>query len=46
MPKFEQVEYDPYLAQLRSLTGDHELSTAWTEGRALTMEQAIQFALN
>ena len=42
---FTDMEYDPYLAQLRSAEGQQELSSLWAEGWGLTLEQAIQLAL-
>jgi len=42
----ERIEYDQAAAQLRSLLAETEFNSLWAEGRALTIEQAIQFALN
>lgn len=42
----EQSEYDEHLARLRERMDDVGLKAEWAQGRALTMEQAIQFALD
>ncbi len=46
MTDYEQIEYDQSIAQLRAMLAEAEFNTLWAEGRAMTMEQAIQFALN
>ncbi len=46
MTDYEQDEYDKAVAQLRSLLKEPEFNSLWAEGGALTMEQAIEFALN
>ena len=45
MTDHERVEYDKEVALLRSLFNESDFSPLWTEGRALTMEQAIAYAL-
>jgi tetratricopeptide (TPR) repeat protein len=42
----ERVEYDQSMAQLRAMLAETEFNALWAEGRAMTMEQAIQFALD
>jgi predicted ATPase/class 3 adenylate cyclase len=42
----EQVEYDQAVAQVRSMLAEAEFIALWAEGRAMTMEQAIQIALD
>ncbi len=42
----EQIEYDQSVAQLRAMLPETEFNALWAEGRAMTMEQAIQFALD
>ena len=42
----ERVEYDQSMAQLRAMPAETEFNVLWAEGRAMTMEQAIQFALD
>jgi tetratricopeptide (TPR) repeat protein len=46
MTDYERVEYDQGVAQLRSSLNESEFNSLWAEGRVLTMDQAIQFALN
>jgi hypothetical protein len=41
----ERVEYDNSVAQLRSLLAEKDFNSLWADGRAMSMEQAIQFAL-
>ncbi len=41
----ERVEYDQSVVQLRSMLAETEFISLWAEGRAMTMEQAIQLAL-
>jgi hypothetical protein len=41
----EQVEYEQSIAQLRTMLPEAEFNILWAEGRAMTMEQAIEFAL-
>jgi predicted ATPase len=43
---YEQVEYDQSIAQLRAMLPEAEFNRLWAEGRAMTMEQAIQLALS
>jgi predicted ATPase len=45
MTPHERLEYERSVAQLRSKLAEAELKTYWEEGRALNMEQAVQFAL-
>jgi hypothetical protein len=42
----EQIEYDRSLAQLRPMLPEAEFNALWSEGRAMTMARAIQFALD
>jgi hypothetical protein len=41
----EQVEYDQAVANLRDMLPATEFAALWAEGRALTMGQAVQLAL-
>jgi non-specific serine/threonine protein kinase len=41
----EQAEYDHHLATLRAQMDEAALAKGWAAGQALTMEQAIAFAL-
>jgi hypothetical protein len=45
MTDYERVEYDQKVAQLRSLLAPVEFRALWAAGRAMSMEQAIEFAL-
>jgi len=46
MTDFEQIEYTRSVDQLRSMLTEEEFSSLWLEGHSMTMEQAIEFALN
>jgi len=46
MQEAERVEYDHAIIRLRTMLMEAELNSLWTEGRALSMEQAIKFALS
>ena len=46
MQDLEYVEYDNAIIRLRTMLMEAELNSLWTEGRALSMEQAIKFALS
>jgi hypothetical protein len=42
----ERSKYDQFMAQLRAtLVPEVEFNSFWAEGRAMTLEQAIQLAL-
>jgi predicted ATPase/class 3 adenylate cyclase len=41
----ERAEYDPHITQLRAMLTDVEFNALWAEGRSMTMEQAIDLAL-
>jgi predicted ATPase/class 3 adenylate cyclase len=41
----ERVEYDTEVARLRSMLNESDFKSLWSDGRALTMEQAIELAL-
>jgi hypothetical protein len=45
MAAYERVEYDQSVAALRAMLPAAEFNSLWAEGRAMTMGQAIQFAL-
>jgi predicted ATPase/class 3 adenylate cyclase len=42
----EREEYESEVADLRASVTEQEFTRLWAQGRALTMEQAIQLALN
>ena len=46
MTDIERIEYNDFVARLRSMLNEAEFNKLWAEGRALTMEQAIQFAFD
>jgi hypothetical protein len=45
MSHFERIEYTQQVTDLRNGMDEKAFSNLWSEGRAMTMEQAIQFAL-
>jgi predicted ATPase/DNA-binding SARP family transcriptional activator len=42
----DQMEFDHYVSTLRSQVAFETLDQAWAEGRAMTFEQGMEFALN
>ena len=45
MTDFECIEYDQMVAHVRSLLDETEAISLWADGRSMTMEQAIELAL-
>jgi predicted ATPase/transcriptional regulator with XRE-family HTH domain len=45
VPPYQHAEYEQATAALRAALGEEGLAAAWTEGRALPLEQAIALAL-
>jgi tetratricopeptide (TPR) repeat protein len=45
MTDYERIEYDEIVARIRSMLPEAEFRANWAEGHAMTMDQAIQFAL-
>jgi len=45
MEPFDQSEYERNIALLHENLGEEEFKKAWDQGRAMTMEQAIAYAL-
>jgi hypothetical protein len=41
----DQKDYDHYIAIVRGQLNEDAFAKAWEEGRAMTLEQAIEFAL-
>jgi hypothetical protein len=39
-------EFAPYIAKARIALGEEAYATAYAEGRAMTLEQAIDYALH
>jgi len=46
MTVYEQVEYSEAIARLHIMLTPAQFHSRWAEGRSMTLEQAIQFALN
>ncbi|MCI0554693.1 MAG: tetratricopeptide repeat protein, partial [Anaerolineae bacterium] len=46
MTDIERVEYNRQIAELKANMDDKDCISLWGEGRAMTMEQAIELALN
>jgi len=42
----DRIEYDRYVAAVRAQLDEAVFAAAWAEGRALTLEQAIEYALS
>ena len=45
LPPADRVEHDRNLAAVRTELGDVGFAEAWSKGRAMTLEQAIEYAL-
>jgi len=45
MADYERVEYDQAVTQLHSMLTEMEFNALWAKGRSLTIEQAIELAL-
>ena len=45
MTGMEQVEYDREVGELSAGMNEDEFKKLWSEGRSMTMEQAIELAL-
>jgi hypothetical protein len=46
LPTLDPVVYKRRIDALRSRLGDEPFGTAWARGRAMTLEQACEFALS
>jgi hypothetical protein len=46
MTDLERAEYDREVADLKANLDENILASLWLEGRVMTMEQAITYALN
>ena len=46
MQDLEEIEYENAVMRLHFLLDEAEFNSLWAQGRALTMEQAIQFAIS
>ena len=45
MSQMERIEYEREVADLKANMGERAFAARWKEGRSMTMEQAIEFAL-
>jgi hypothetical protein len=46
MTDSELVEYGSSVLQVQSMLSENEFTSLWADGRAMTTEQAIHFALD
>ncbi len=46
LPPSDRSDYDRHLNVARDALGEEAFTTAWTQGRAMTLEQAIAYALD
>jgi predicted ATPase/class 3 adenylate cyclase len=46
MTDYERVEYNQSVTRLRAMLPEAELNALWAQGRSMTMEQAIAYALH
>jgi predicted ATPase/DNA-binding SARP family transcriptional activator/class 3 adenylate cyclase len=44
-PTYAQAEYDQGVAAARAALGDEVFAAAWAEGRAMTLDQAVAYAM-
>jgi hypothetical protein len=45
MNGMEQIEYDREVAELRAGMNETEFNKMWAEGRSMSLEQAVEFAI-
>ena len=45
-PSSDRSEYDNNVAACRSQLGEKEFEAAWAQGRAMSMEEAVEYALS
>ncbi|MBI1744913.1 tetratricopeptide repeat protein [Candidatus Acetothermia bacterium] len=45
-PPNEQAEFEENIADIRAVLGEEAFSRLWAEGRAMTIEQVVAYALN
>jgi predicted ATPase/class 3 adenylate cyclase len=45
VPTYAQAEYDRGVAAARAALGDEVFAAAWAEGRAMTLDQAVAYAM-
>ncbi|MGH2405194.1 MAG: tetratricopeptide repeat protein [bacterium] len=46
LPPFIRDRYDSHVNDLRASVGEPTFTTAWTEGHAMTLEQAVKYTLD
>ncbi|MDQ3952443.1 MAG: DUF4062 domain-containing protein [Actinomycetota bacterium] len=46
LPEGEKVAYNRYLAAAKDALGEEGFTAAWAEGRAMSLREAVDFALN
>ncbi len=46
LPPVQRPDYEQHVGTLRVALGERASATAWAEGRAMTLEQAIEYALS
>jgi predicted ATPase/class 3 adenylate cyclase len=46
MTDYERVEYDQAVARVCAMLAETDFNSLWVEGRAMTMEQAVELALD
>jgi predicted ATPase/DNA-binding XRE family transcriptional regulator len=46
LPPADQAEYRRYVSEARAMLDDCDFDAAWAEGRAMTLEQAVAFAIS
>ncbi len=45
LPPVERSEYEEYVAAVRTAMDEHDFTAAWAEGRVMSLDQAVGFAL-
>jgi hypothetical protein len=46
LPPVERPEYEQYVADARAQMDDQVFTAAWAEGQALSLDEAVQYALH
>ena len=45
LPLYERANYEPYMAAARQALGEEAFAAAWNAGRAMTLDEAVAYAL-
>jgi hypothetical protein len=45
LPNAKRADFDRYVQEARDALGRADLKTSWTEGRVMSLDQAIEYAL-